>query len=95
MSTDASSAVTATGMVCPATTPRMGCLTWTPAGFTIVVDKIVFDGNQAIIFSHNVESGGVLDEHPPEDQIEYVLIYQIENGQLSDSWCFAPFDPTQ
>jgi len=64
-------------------------------GATIVVDKIVFDGNRAIIFSHDVGPGGALDEHPSEDQIADVLIYQIENGQLSDRWYFAPFDPTQ
>lgn len=64
-------------------------------GATIVVDKIVFDGNRAIIFSHNVGPGGALDEHPPEDVIEDILVYQVENGQLSDRWYFAPFDPTQ
>jgi len=62
---------------------------------TIVVDRIVFDSNRAIIFSHYAVSGDSLDELPPGDVIEDVLIYQVENGQLSDRWYFAPFDPTQ
>ncbi|MFN2201265.1 MAG: nuclear transport factor 2 family protein [Caldilineaceae bacterium] len=62
-------------------------------GTTIVVDRIVFDGNRAIIFSHNVAEGGSLDTLAPDADIEDVLIYQIENGQLSDRWYFAPFEP--
>lgn len=64
-------------------------------GATIVVDRIVWDGNRAIIFSHNAEPGGSVDKLPPEADIDDILVYQIENGQLSDRWYFAPFDPTQ
>jgi ketosteroid isomerase-like protein/predicted SnoaL-like aldol condensation-catalyzing enzyme len=64
-------------------------------GATIVVDRIVWDGNRAIIFSHNAELGGSVDKLPPEADIDDILVYQIENGQLSDRWYFAPFDPTQ
>ncbi len=62
-------------------------------GATIVVDSIVFDGNRAIILSRLVGPDGSLDEPPPEDYIEDVLIYQIENGQLTDRWYFAPVEP--
>lgn len=64
-------------------------------GATIVVDRIVWDGNRAIIFSHNAEPGGSVDKLPPEADIDDILVYQIENGQLSDRWYFAPFDPTR
>jgi len=62
-------------------------------GATIVVDRIVLDGNRAIMFNHYAATGDALDSLPPEADVDDVLIYQIENGQLSDRWYFTPFEP--
>ena len=65
-------------------------------GATIVVDRIVWDGNRAIMFNHYAGPGDSLDKLPSEnDPIDDILVYQIENGQLSDRWYLAPFDPTE
>lgn len=64
-------------------------------GATIVVDRIVWDGNRAIMFNHYAEPGGSLDKLPRGEEIDDILVYQIEDGQLSDRWYLAPFDPTE
>ena len=62
----------------------------------IVVDRIVFDGNRAIMITRNVATGDSLDKLPRgEDDIDDILVYQIEDGKLSDRWYLTPFDPTQ
>jgi ketosteroid isomerase-like protein len=62
-------------------------------GATIVVDKMIHDGNRLIMFNHYAFPGDALDTLPPDADIDDVLIYQIEDGQLSDRWYLAPFEP--
>ena len=62
-------------------------------GATIVVDQMVHDGNRVIMFNHYAAPGDALDPLPPEADIDDVLVYQIEDGKLSDRWYFAPFEP--
>jgi ketosteroid isomerase-like protein len=64
-------------------------------GATIVVDRIVWDGNRAIMFNHYAEPGGSLDKLPRGEEIDDILVYQIEDGQLSDRYYFTPFDPPE
>jgi ketosteroid isomerase-like protein len=61
----------------------------------IVVDRMVFDGPRAIIFSQYVPADASPENSQPDDDIDDILVYQLEDGRLSDRWYFAPFDPTQ
>ena len=64
-----------------------------PVANVIVVDRIVFDDNRAIILTYLAFPGDSLDALPPEAGIGGALIYQVENGQLSDRWNSAPYEP--
>ncbi len=64
-------------------------------GMTIVVDKAVHDGNRLIMFNHYAGPDDSLDKLPPDADIDDILVYQIENGQLSDRWYLTPFDPME